>query len=251
MRHYDADEAADLNGEQWQFDLLALNPGYVSWGPHEDYMWVRGEGWNSPIVVATWADFGPWALDDLNECVNFYFSVRRESKECPDCGGEGYAPEARKIANAFYRHSCEPGQTPWNNAITQDEVQALADARRLHHFTKNDPAYVPTAAEVNAVQGDGFRSHDAINRHILIRTRCARLGLTLQCPTCTGGGYVYTAEKANASLTLWWLHPRKGCSRGIEVTNLDQSDLPAVFAFLRDAASRNAARFASIPGGDA
>lgn len=42
MRTYDKDDAQELNAEQWQLDLLQLNPDYVSWGLHDDYMWKEG-----------------------------------------------------------------------------------------------------------------------------------------------------------------------------------------------------------------
>src|SRR3546814_12279893 len=87
MRYFDQEEAAGLNAEAWQIDLLACNPSYCSWGPSEDYMWKEGEGWNSRVVVPSWSDFG-WRLDDMNECANFYFEVSRGSKECPVCTGD-------------------------------------------------------------------------------------------------------------------------------------------------------------------
>lgn len=42
-------------------------------------------------------------------------------------------------------------------------------------------------------------------------------------------------------------HPRKGCSRGIEVQNVQESELPEIFAWLRQAAERNAERFSRLP----
>ena len=48
------------------------------------------------------------------------------------------------------------------------------------------------------------------------------------------------------SLTLWMLHPRKGCSRGVLIENLEEEDMPAVYAYLQEAAKRNANRFSKI-----
>lgn len=244
MRYFDNDEAARLNAESWQLDLLDLNPDYVSWGPHEDYMWTEGEGWNSSKIFATWKDFGPWHLDALNECVNFYFSVDRAGKECETCGGDGYHPDARHVVDSFYGYSSPTG-IGWNDKITQDELTALHKKGRAKEFN--------TVEACNAANAPGARDigHGSINRWILIEARLMRLGLPKTCPTCDGHGHVFTADKANASLTLWWLHPRKGCSRGIEVTTLQQSELPEVFAFLRAATERNAQRFSKIPGGSA
>ncbi len=53
MRYFDEDEAARLNAEPWQLALLKANPSYLGWGPHEDYMWKEGSGWDSRIVVPT------------------------------------------------------------------------------------------------------------------------------------------------------------------------------------------------------
>jgi hypothetical protein len=310
MKYHDDEEAARLNAEQWQLDLLKLNPEYLGWGPHEDYMIVRGEGWNAPQTFATWAEFGPWELNDLNECVNFYFTVNRASEDCTTCAGKGTHPDAQWISESWYSHSspfkpqgframqaeafmerfggptrrlhgfgnypseellakygpafrefCEEMRTRghWSDAITQDEVQALVDGHRLMDFTHTftagegwkpkEPSVVPTADEVNAwARGRGM-GHDSINHWIAVKRRCERLGVPSQCPACEGHGYVHTEPAAHVSLTLWWLHPRKGCSRGLEVTRLQQEDMPAVFAFLRGAAERNAERFSRIPDG--
>lgn len=254
MRYEDNDEAERLNAEPWQLALLKANPPYCGWGPHEDYMCSTGESWKDRVIVPTWAEFGPWKLDDLNECVNFYFDVNRASEECKTCGGNGYHPLAQGVANTFYSHMNPAGEC-WSDNITQDEVQALVDAGRLKDWThefvpgggwqKKTPEYIPTAAEVNAAQS-GFRSHDAINRMYLIEARLKRLGLPHSCPTCEGHGYTYTEPAAHVSLVLWWLHPRKGCSRGIKVTRLQRGDLPAVQAFLKEAARRNAERFQGV-----
>jgi hypothetical protein len=254
MRYQDDDDAKRLNAEPWQLALLKANPPYCGWGPHEDYMITKGEGWNSRIFAPTWAEFGPWNLDDLNECVNFYFEVSRASEECKTCGGNGYHPEAQGVVNTFYSHMNPAGES-WCKDVTQDEVLALVEAGRLMDWThdfvpgegwkKKVPEYTPTAAEVNAAQS-GLRSHDAINRGILTEARLKRLGLPVLCPSCEGRGETFTEPAAHVSLVLWWLHPRKGCSRGIEVTRLQREDLPAVQAFLKKAAERNAERFSGV-----
>lgn len=257
MRYFDEDDAKSLNAAEWQLDLLKANPDYLSWGPHEDYMWTKDDdqSWKSRQIFATWSEFGPWKLDDLNECVNFYFSVNRASVECATCHGDGYHPDASGVVNTFYAHMNAAG-SHWNDKITQDEVQALVDKGRLMDFThtwaagegwkRNDPPTVPTAEQVNAWQRGRGLGHDSINRMYLIEQRLKRLGIEHSCPTCHGEGYVHTEPDAHVSLTLWWLHPRKGCSRGIEVTRIQQSDLPAVAQFLRAAADRNAQRFGRI-----
>lgn len=241
MRYLDEDEAKKINAEPWQLALLAANPGYLGWGPHEDYMCGKGEGWNSRIIVPTWAEFGPWALDDLNECVNFYFEVSRASEECKTCGGNGHHPQAQEVQRSFY--DFEGTGARWVDNITQDECDALIAEKRLPEGT--------AVATVNAANAHGGTrhwslNHDGINRSILIERRLDRMGLPKTCPACEGSGYTYTEPAAHVSLILWWLHPRKGCSRGIEVTRLERNDLPAVKAFLAEAATRNADRFKGI-----
>jgi hypothetical protein len=258
---YEVEDAERMGVKPWQIELLLLNPDYTSWGPHEDYMCGKESGWDSNQFFASWADFcGSFGkLDDLNELVNFYFAVERESEECKTCGGNGYHPKAQHVVNSFYSHMNPQGEC-WNDKITQDEVQALVDAGRLMDYThewtkgkgwvKKDPAVVPTAEEINSAQnmrGAGLRIHDAINQSILIDARLKRMGLPKTCPTCDGHGYVYTAPEPHVELVLWMIHPRKGAARGIEIKNIQQADLQDVFDFLRAARDRNHFRFSRIP----
>ena len=101
-----------LNAEPWMIEALSLNPDYCSWGPHEDYMSGKGKGWGSPQFLDSWKDFD-WSLDDLNECVHFYFGVERENKECHVCEGSGYHPEAQWVTKSFYRHSSPFSRNLW------------------------------------------------------------------------------------------------------------------------------------------
>lgn len=267
---HDVEESQRLKASEWMLKQLAFNPEYPYWGPHEDYMWKgdgKGAGWDSSVITESWADFGPWKLDELNECANFYFYVDRDRVACPEQGGDcqGYNPETKKISDAFYAHhlpygSIEHDLVRWCDKITQDEVEALAAAHRLNGFklhrwddTQKDWVRtdnpIPTAEEINAQNRAGarFMGHDAINRCILIKARAKRLGVWGQCPKCEGHGEVFTSPTARLGLVLWWLHPRKGASRGIDIKNVTQQDLPKVYAFLKEAAVRNAARFSSIP----
>jgi len=237
---WDLKEMEKLNAEQWQIDLLGLNPYYVYWGPGEDYMCVK-EGWNSEQYYKTWKDFGPWGLDELNDVVNFYFSVERESVPCVACEETGYAPKAKQIADNWYDFA-ETGRK-WNNNTTQDEVQALVDDGRLRDLQERF-GRTPTANEVNKWQKGTEVGHDAINHGICVEQR---LAYELYCPECGGAGFVYTAPKAHVELTLWILHPRKGASRGVRIMSVEQNDLPEIFAYLKEAAQRNADRFSKLP----
>jgi hypothetical protein len=290
---YDQENVERLKAPAWMLAQLALNPSYVHWGPHEDYMWKKGDGWDSPILHENWSE-GKLGLDELNEVANFYFEIARDSKECETCGGDGYHPDAHWISESFYSHSspfkvpneserramavmdqfnegqssrrvlnsffpstaliekygipffefCQETQQrggSWNDAITEDEAAVLVEAGRGRHDN------LTTAADFNAAQGkDGLMGHDAINRSFLIEQRCKRLGVPKTCPTCDGHGYVYTADECRLGLILWVLHPRKGCSRGWEIKNIQQSELSDVYAFLAEAAERNQQRFHAV-----
>lgn len=263
----DRKDAQDIKAEPWMVEALRMNPSYVAWGPHEDYMWRPGRdesaednphkkdhGWESRVFVPRLADM--WELNDLNEVVNFYFHIDRKSKTCEACDGSGYNPETKRIADNFYDHSAENGKG-WHDAITQDEVQALVDHQRLHDFTsefvpgegwKRKPGNpVPTAAEVNARQRlVGLGSHDAINRWILIETRAKRTGVYGKCEPCGGRGSHYVEDTPRLCLTLWVLHPRKGCSRGVEIQRIERDEIPLAVEFLKVAAARNAERFSRL-----
>lgn len=279
MRSIDEDDRAEiakLNAEPWMLEYLKLNQGYVHWGPGDDYMSTKGESWSSSQVISGWSTFGPWHLDELNECVNFYFEVERDSKECAACGRSGYNPSTREISETFYDHGDysidfehmeivgdlaaarrQGGATGrrWCDKITQDEVDALVTAGRLRHWDRNSGwISVPrTAAEVNEVNSYGrplgklrHSEHDGINRYILIETRARRLGVYGLCDACHGAGYVYTEPTAHLNVVLWMIHPRKGASRGVRVERLSKADASAAVAWLREAAKRNAGRFAKI-----
>lgn len=243
MRHYpedkyDQEEIDRLKPKIWQLNLLKTNPSYTCWGPYEDYMGNENAGWESPIFCANWQEFGPWKLDDLNECVNFYFEINRDSKECEVCGGNGYHAEAQEIVNGFY--DFEGQGTRWVDKITEDEYQALVDAGR--HNIGN------SAEETNDQNRPGVRGlgHDAINRWILIEQRLKRLGLKQKCDQCNGYGNIFIEDESHVSLVLWILHPRKGCSRGVEIKRVEKEDLPEVKAFLLEATERNAKRFSNV-----
>lgn len=290
----DMKEAARLEAPVWMLQQLKLNPSYVYWGPHEDYMWKDGRGWDSRVICDSWKGY-EFGLDDLNEVVNFYFEINRPHKDCENCAGKGSHPDAQWITESWYSHSspftkpdegerqskavlerfgCQfkdgingRGTLPpdevinrygkaflehcvstienggeWYTNITQDEVEALREAGRLWDFKTP-----PTADEVNqwARRPVGF-AHDAINAWICQKRRCQRLGVPLHCLICEGHGHLFTGP-AYLSLIVWVLHPRKGCSRGVEINHIREAELPEVYTYLRAAAERNAQRFSLIP----
>jgi hypothetical protein len=249
---YDRKELERLNAEPWMLEALALNPSYVYWGPHEDYM-MAGEdsGWRAPMFMSSWSEV--MTLDVLNECVNFYFQIVRDSDKCESCDQSGYNPATKRIADDFYDFA-ETGRR-WRDAITQDEVNALQECGRLTTWNAEAGAWERkplTAEQVNAGNRRGaggpfaVHNHDAINRSILIETRATRLGVYGHCPKCDGHGYVYTSPAAHLSLVLWIIHPRKGASRGVEIKNLSRDDFKSAVEWLAGAARRNADRFSKV-----
>lgn len=238
LEGYDYTRLKRMGYENWQLDQLRLNPGYVFWGPGEEYM-MEGKGWARSLLRETWPDM-ELRLDDLNEVVSFYFFIHRESEDCPDCAGSTYNPETKKLADAFYNNSADQ----WCDKITQDEVDMLVQKGRL-------PAGV-TAEEVNSVNRTGralkgIMAHDAINRTLLIRYRAEHLGVYGRCDKCEEDGEVFTQPEVRLGLVFWLIHPRKGASRSVRVAHILQSDLPEVYAFLKQASARNQERFAKIP----
>lgn len=238
MRHFNpadefhkhaVEEAEHLGAKPWQLDLLSVNPGYCGF---ENYDHEYG----------SWNAFGPWRIDDLNELVHFYFEIDRAKEECPDCGGDGYHPDARPVVRTFYQHSCHRGEVEWCDKITQDELEALIERGRIKEGTPLD--------KVNAanrrVRGGFGLTHDAINRHILIEQRLKRLGLPKTCPLCDGHGHVFTAPEPHINLAVWIIQPRRESSHKIIVRNITQEELPTIRDYLADAANRNTDRFARI-----
>ncbi|MDE2103856.1 MAG: hypothetical protein KGL39_41850 [Patescibacteria group bacterium] len=213
--------------------------GYVGWGPHEDAMCDKGN-WRESISFPSWAAFWAEFADhdpDLNLVADFYFD--QETRPCETCEREhlnGYNPATKRIADAFYPHSCPRDMKPWHDKITQDEVQALVDAGRLRVWDKEEniwksPDPVPTAEAFNtANRRGGLDGHDAINHCILIKTRATRLGVYGHCAECDGTTY---HETGSMVLNLWLLHPRKGASRGVEIKGVTESDLPQIRDYLR------------------
>lgn len=243
---HDVEEAKRLGAEPWMLETLSLNPEYVFWGPGEDYMPAAGKdtGWASSQEIASWSEFS-WRLDELNECVNFYFQIRRDTKDC-ECES-GYNRATKRIADDFYDFG-NNGRRGWHNKITQDEVDALQAAGRLRTWKDGEWQTMPlTAEQVNRAQAGSpltDYNHDAINRGILIETRAKRMGVYGLCEKCDGHAYVYTEPTAHLSLVLWKLHPRKGAARGVEIKHLDRADVPKACAWLKQAAERNQERFA-------
>lgn len=149
-----------------------------------------------------------------------------------------YGPEFREFCEAMRKHP----EHSWRKQITEDEAAALIEAGRGCGFREG----LVTAEDFNRAESGRGLGHDGINRGILIEARLKRFGIPQTCEECKGHGYVYTKDHTTLNLVYWLLHPRKGAARGVEVKNIQREELPEVFAFLKEAADRNAQRFSKV-----
>lgn len=235
---YDWEEVKEmgLRKNDWKINVLKKNPDYLNWGNHEDYMIKHSEGWDCPVNLEAVEDL--WELDELNELVNFYFEIYRNSEECNLCKGSGLNPDTKKISDDWY--DFENKGTRWCDKITQDEVDALWKEGRLRDFKEK-----PTAEQVNEWERKGL-GHDAINRCICVVQRAKRLGVYGHCSTCEGKGYNYIENKVHLGLQMWFIHPRKGASRGVYLKNIEKDELDKVINYLKEAQRRNNDKFSKI-----
>jgi hypothetical protein len=210
---------------------------------HPDAQWVSESFYkhSSPFREADWE----------SERV---LRMLRGSPEPPPIHLHNSYPDEETLARykPEFRRFCEQmrdGDGEWIDKITQDEVDALVAAGRLRQNVGRAHDGLPWIPDmVNAAQRtrDFMGHHDAINKSILIRQRCERFGIPVLCPTCDGSGTVFVEPEAHVALVMWLIHPRKGASRGVEIERIEREDLPAVFAYLKEAARRNAERFAKV-----
>jgi hypothetical protein len=225
-----------------------------------------GKGWGSPQELESFSE--RWGLNDLNELVNFYFEINRKNHKCPHCDGEALNPATKQISDDWY--DFENTGRKWNDKITDDEVYELLKHNRLSDFTDYKgyydedlqkwlgwvggervevapptPEQIPSAEEVNRRERGRGMGHDAINRWICIKQRAKRLGVYGKCEHCEDG-VIYDEPEARVALQLWFLHPRKGASRGVYIKNIKENEVPDVIAYLKEAAERNANRFSKL-----
>lgn len=154
--------------------------------------------------------------------------------KCPDCGGSGYGPEARAVANTFYPHMIGgpyADALAWCDKIGQAEVDHLVEKGRLKVW--RDGAWhkdARTADDVNAEQHQGgFRSHDCVNRSLLVTFRCERLGIETECPRCAGHGDIATAAEREEAGAWVGTGPPEGEGFQLWETTSEGSPVSPVF----------------------
>lgn len=260
---FDREEVERMNAEPWQLVLLDLNPEYTLWGREEESAdsedKTEKDTFSAPLSFESWAKFQSSfdsVPDRLNEVVHFYFDVSRAAEECSSCDASGFSPKAYALDKAFYDHDGDGDG--WCNKITLDEAQTLVENHRLSSFIGGqwqppkvvDAAFVALVNKANSMGSRGAEymnlQHDAINRHMLVRRRCERLGIAWKCSKCEGHGEVFTAAAAHVELGLWILHPGRDASRFVTIKLVKRADLPGIMQLLSAAAKHNAARFAKV-----
>lgn len=270
MRYYpedelDWEEVESENKPRWMVEVLKKNPNYCSWGNHEDYMIVKGDGWNSPATLDSVEEL--WELDSYNELVNFYFLIDRDSENCNSCNGSGLNPATKQLDDDWYDFN-RTGRK-WCYNLTDIEVEALAKEGRINELmdgrcryeeesnswftlSKDNKEWIetptpefPTAERVNDWAQKGM-NHDSINRWICVEARAKHLGVYGKCETCEGRGFINTEEHFRLALQMWFLHPRKGASRGVLLRNIKQDEVETVIQYLKTARDRNAERFSKL-----
>jgi hypothetical protein len=53
-------------------------------------------------------------------------------------------------------------------------------------------------------------------------------------------------DKAKVALQLWYINPRKGCSRGAYIKEIKEDEIPQVIDYLNNARERNEHRFSGL-----
>ena len=174
--------------------------------------------------------------------------ARAERNARPDpelrWGGCDVGREAQRLADLFN------GQ--WSHHLNDADVAALLEGGRLmdltHSWTPGEgwkakvPAYIPTAAEVNAWSIAGM-GHDSINQWLVTKAECARLGVATECEHCGGEGEHWPSEEARKLYDDWKSsEPPAGDGYQIWETVSAGSPISPVFATPEDLAAYMAGR---------
>lgn len=263
-----------------------VNRGYIGWHPYGGYLWKdKKSGWDSTKSM-TFEEFKEWAVDDLNIPIDFYFSVQLDARRCPHCEEEGLNKETLELSKTWYDLEGD-GSNRWCDKLTKIEVDALIRNGRLSNLCKEtvfihderivsnrywqenetgkwfgwpkdrtfafnkamevkEPEF-PTEEEVNVWSKEDGIGHDTINRCICVKARAEHIGVYGKCPHCAGRGYFVLSEPYLV-LNLWLSHPRKGATRGFQVTHLPEEGLEYVREQLLRAFNIHRFHFAWVTG---
>ncbi|MET9550520.1 hypothetical protein ABZY36_35240 [Streptomyces sp. NPDC006627] len=160
--------------------------------------------------------------------------AERNQANAPEFYGTGetaIAREGQRLAELF--------NGAWSHHLSQQDVDALAEAGRLRDFThtwsredgwqKIEPAVSPTAEQVNEWSLSSM-GHDGINAHVVIKARCEREGIDDICPTCKGNASLEKYEGQRAEAEAWEpTDPPKGDGWQLWETVSEGSPISPVF----------------------
>ncbi|NUL09054.1 hypothetical protein [Streptomyces lunaelactis] len=161
--------------------------------------------------------------------------AERNTETAPEYYGRDEAAivrEAQRLADHF--------NSGWLHHLTQDDVDALVTAGRLHDLTHNwtredgwqpkQPAVTPTAEQVNEWSLGGF-GHDGINASVVVRARCEREGVDDTCRTCQGHASTEAYPGQRAEAEAWEpTEPPEGEGWQLWETVSEGSPISPVFA---------------------
>lgn len=202
-------------------------------GAHPDAQWIT-ESWyrnDSPFTTPDWREI------QAKSVMERICGPRGVEPVIPR--GQGpksdlYLAMVAKYGEPFTEHCMDTigNGGEWSTNLTQDEVDALWDNKRLGMEFKDKP----TAEQVNLwARSNRGIGHDAINRSICCEARLKRLGIPHLCEACKGSGAVYTVPEPRLELVIWMLHPRKGCGRAVVVKDIKEEEVKLAVKYLKKA----------------
>ena len=160
-----------------------------------------------------------WPIDQLwKGYLNPY-----TSQECKACDRTGYNDATRKLNEDWYSfentnyvylpNGRRYNDNAWQYHLTQIEVDALVKEGRLMDLTHNwepeigwskkEPAYIPTADEVNNWAINAPFGHDSIYRWICVKARAEHQGVYGTCEFCGGEGEIWQSDEIKKLNELW------------------------------------------------
>jgi hypothetical protein len=236
--HYD-----DLNAERWQLDLLKLNHGgCYQWQPGNDLMGRIDEGdWDSSLFFENWAAFTQREVSQFNLVADYYFYLCRENEDCKACDGSGLSPRAKNLSKELHELALIKGEVTY--FLQEENIESLMASKAIPDIfgEVSSETQMVEMIKDGTISSIGFFSHKAC-----LEGKARSLGFERDCHECNGKGFNFSQDKAHASLVVWMLHPRFGASRGIEIKEIQEGEIPEIQSFLQDAATLNQQRFKSF-----
>lgn len=226
----------------FSWELNKVWEGYINPYSPKSCIFCGGNGYSSHAkkLQDMWYGYMPFRPEDRGSVpfkpedeIIRNFAIRNVSNS-PEYYGTGELAiyhEAMRLCALF--------NNKWSNHINDDDVAALIKHQRLLDLThtyvdgkwkEKEPAYIPTAKEVNEWNIRSF-GHDGINSHVCIKAECERLGLPQYCDNCRGEGYIWASEQEKQRSEEWKrIAPPEGEGYQIWETVSEGSPISPVFS---------------------